>query len=238
MLSLQKNHTFLIFILLVVSNLLLVLNSIASDIEAASSQKYLTSQNYLAKGVYYLINLGDLDKAEEQFQKAILSSSPDSFSAIPDNPNDGQTTAEAFYFLGKIYYDRAGKSGDITQNIGKAKFYLAKANEYGIMSFRINPPLLDEVNRKYPNIPAAVQEISQSKTEVVIETQDEFYKLNTIRIDHNLDITKDKFSTNKELKLYNNSRYKILTDYKDSYKSVYGALVIFGIVAMILFTRG
>jgi len=73
------------------------------------------SRYYLIEGVYYLMNEGDRDKAEGFFRKAILSSSFDSLSvegnthwqAASGTAPALSDAAEAFYFLGKIYYEKA-----------------------------------------------------------------------------------------------------------------------------------
>ncbi len=239
MLLTQKRCTLILSFLLIFFGSLVLSQSNAEDlnIDRDLALSYWSSRNYFAKGVYYLINQEDLDKAEEQFKKAILSSPIDSFLSVSKDSSDRQIVARSFYFLGKIYYDRANKTGETTQNIGKSKFYLSKANEYGIIYSPVNPPLLDEINRKYPNIPAVTQTFGQSKTKVTIDTQDKTYKLDAVRIDSNLSITRDSFTTNRELKLKDNSRYKIKPNYKSSYKTIYGAIIIFGIAVAFWLAR-
>ena len=75
------------------------------------------SQDYLADGVYYLINQNDLDMAEEQFHKAIFSSPFSMLSEETDDmDSDRQIAAKAFYFLGKIHLERASSQSNISEN--------------------------------------------------------------------------------------------------------------------------
>lgn len=183
-----------------------------------------SSQEHIIAGVYYLISRNDPAKAEEHFQKAILVGEQDDL-------------ASAFYFLGKIYYDRALSGFDVTSNIGKAKAYLIKAEEYGLKNDRLHPPLSDEINRKYPDIPPSNLEIKGDKAKVVIEIDQGDYRINSLQINREMGIRKEIFATNKDLNLQGGTLYKMKPDVEGSSKSIHRMLVLLGIGIAIWLVR-
>lgn len=183
-----------------------------------------SSQENIIAGVYYLISRNDPIKAEEHFQKAIISGEQDEL-------------ASAFYFLGKIYYDRALSGFDVTPNVGKAKAYLIKAEEYGLIHDRLHTPLLDEINKKYPDIPPSSLEAKSDKAKVVIEIEQGDYRINSLKINREMGIRKEIFSTNKELDLHGGTLYRMKPDVEGSSRSIHRMLVILGIGIAIWLAR-
>lgn len=204
------------------------------------------SQRYLMEGVHYLVNEGDRDMAEKFFRKAISSSS---FSSLFGKDSADETpelaskwvVAEAFYFLGKIHYERAVSQGAVPQNIAWAKWYLEKANEYGVIHDRLHPPLLDEANQKYPGVDAQdapLSETSSDKTKIIVEIGHGVYEMDAVRVGPNADVTESRFRTNEEFDLDCGARYKVKPNIWRSNRSMYGALTAVGISLVIWLTRG
>ncbi len=204
------------------------------------------SRRYLMEGVYYLINEGDRDVAEGLFRKAIISSPFSSLSIEADDQGyDRQVVAEAFYFLGRIQYEKAipdsGKEnhGKSIENIAWAKVYLEKAEEYGIVHNLLHPPLLDQINRKYPEISMPNLERNPDRAIVAIEIEHgESYKVDAVKVDQYTSVTDNRFLTNRELDLECGARYKVKPDVQGSYKSINRTLAVLGIALVIWFTRG
>jgi len=202
----------------------------------------IKSQDYLVEGVYYLISEGNRDKAEEQFRKVIFSSSASALSVEDSHmakihDQNRWAVAEAFYFLGKIYYEKALFQGDIAQNIAQARKYLRKAEEYGVVHDRLHPPLLDEINKKYPEVKMPVPKPGEDKAKVTIEIDQGAYRMDAVKIDHLADVTERGFLTNKEFDLECGARYKVKPDIRGGYESVYKALTVFGIGLAVWLTR-
>ena len=122
--------------------------AVAGEMESARHEANIEeSRRCLITGVYYLVNAGDRDTAEGLFRRAIFygsfsdlsvgaySNTPSieaydnthSVRAYGNKPIHGWIAAEAFYFLGKINYERAISQGDVEKNIAWAKKYLRKA---------------------------------------------------------------------------------------------------------------
>jgi hypothetical protein len=223
MLSILKRN---IYLLVLFFGLSFTYSAIANDWD---------SQNYLINGVYYLISQKDLNMAEDQFRKVIFYSSFNSLSeeSVKMNHNR-ETVAEAFYFLGEIYYEKATSQINISdimkQNyIAQAKGYLGKAKEYGIVYDRLHPSLLDEINEKYPKIIASIPKSTGNKTKVAIGMDDGLYQIDTISIDKNANIIKSDLQTKKESSLECGAIYKMKPDIRGASISTYKALTIIGI---------
>jgi len=208
------------------------------------------SRYYLIEGVHYLLNEGDRDMAEELFRKAIFSSS---FSSLSKEAEDEKVregfnpVAEAFYFLGKIHYEKAildigaratEKQESSLENIAWAKKYLRKAEEYGIVYDQLHPPLLGEINRGYPEIKAPIPEPGREEAKVIIEVNGGSYQINVVRVDQQADVTEAKFLTNKEFDLECGARYKMRPDVQGGYRSIYRALAVLGTGLVIWLARG
>jgi len=195
------------------------------------------SHDYLMAGVYYLVSQEDRDLAEVQFRRAIFSSS---FGALAggSESQDRQVVAEAFYFLGRIYYERASIGGNIPQNIGRAKSYLNKAREYGIVHDRLHPPLLEEINRRYPEVAVLDWEKSAKVAKAVFEIGRGSYRINAVRIGNEGDVAGSKFLTDEMLDLECGARYKMEPDVRGRYGSMYRALVVLGICLAVWLVRG
>lgn len=199
---------FLIFVLLV----------------SAASSAY-SSQEQIIAGVYYLISRNDPNKAEEYFRSVILS-------------GDRDNIAEAFYFLGKIYYDKVLSGIDVALNVGKAKAYLNKSDEYGIVYNKLHPPLLEEINGKYPDIPPSVLKLGSDKAKAIIEINDQSkYQINSLQVNREMGIERINFSTNKEIELHGGTLYKMKPDIESGYNSIYRSLIIVVIGIAILLVR-
>ncbi len=214
------------------------------------------SRRYLMEGVYYLINEGDRDVAEGLFRKAIISSPFSSLSMeAEDQGYNRRVVAEAFYFLGRIQYEKAaldtGEENHQTklkqasalqksmESIKWAKVYLEKAEEYGIVHDRLHPPLLDQINRKYPEISMPNLERNSDRAIVAIEIEHgESYKVNVVKVDQYTSVTDNRFLTNRELDLECGARYKVKPDVQGSYGSINRTLAVLGIALVIWFTRG
>jgi hypothetical protein len=196
-------------------------------------------QNYLINGVYYLVSQGDLNMAEEQFREVIFSSPFDALSEKTGNSSsDRKIVAEAFYFLGKICYERAISKENVSQNISQAKSYLMKAEEYGIVYDKLHPSLLDEINRDYPEIKALIPQLNAGKANVTIEIGDSLYQIRSVKIDQNANVTENRFLTKTESELECDARYKMKPDVQGSAKSVYKALITLGIGLAFWLVRG
>ena len=184
-----------------------------------------SGQEEIIAGVYYLISRNDPVRAEEYFQRVILSGEQDNF-------------ASAFYFLGKIYYERALSGVDVALNVSKAKAYLTKADEYGLVYDRLHPPLLREVNEKYPNIPESNLEIKGDKAKAMIEIDQGKYRIESLQVSREMGVKKENFSTNKEIDLYGGTLYRMKPDVTGSHRSIQRMLVIVGIGIAIWLVRG
>jgi len=188
------------------------------------------SQNYLIDGVYYLESQNDPNMAEEQFRKVIISSPFDTLSRKKEGSgSDRKIVAEAFYFLGKIGYERSLSKENVSQNIAQAKSYLGKAEEYGIVYDKLHPPLLGAINQNYPEIKASIPQSTDSKTKVNIEIGDGLYHIGFLKIDQKINVTESWLLTKKDTGLECGARYKMKPDIQGAYKSTYKALVILGI---------
>jgi hypothetical protein len=210
----------------------------ASGVEKASDISW-QSRWYLMEGVYYLINEEDGNRAEELFRKAILSSSFDSLSKKPNDSSRGRrVVAEAFYFLGKIHYERAISGKDVSHNVAWAKKYLLNAEEQGIYYDRLHPPLLEEMERRYPGIDIPASESENGAATVVVETDDVSYKVNSVKVDRRSEVTEREFPANENIQVESGARYKMKPDIQSGYKSVYGVLSILGVGLAIWLVRG
>lgn len=119
------------------------------------------SQKSVIRGVYHLINQNDSDAAESEFRQAIAWD---------------RNNKEAYYFLGKIYYDRAASMEDLpasqsSQYIGKAKALLLRAQELGISYDKLHPDLLSQLKKEYPKIAPIYEEELFPKAKIVFETE-------------------------------------------------------------------
>ena len=214
-----------------------LMSSVSANTKKEAESPSWESRCYLMEGIYHFIDKGDLDTAEDLFRKAILSSSISSLSQeAEDRYPNSQVVAEAFYFLGRINYERANL-GD-QNNVAWAKMYLKKAEEYGIVHDRLHPPLLDEINRRYPGTKLPVSRASRDKAKITIETnQIGSYRLDAVKVDQHTDVAESKFVTNKELDLDGGTRYKMKLDIRGSYRVMYGALAVLGISIATWLTR-
>ena len=182
------------------------------------------SQNYLTDGVYYLVSQGDLNMAEERFRKIIFSSSFDTLSGKTENPgSDREIVAEAFYFLGKICYERAISKENVSQNIAQAKSHLKKAEEYRIVYDKLHPSLLVEINQNYPEITASTPQPTGDKAKVTIEIGDGLYQIKSVKIDPKINVTESRLLTKKESELECGARYKMKPDTQGATKSIHKA---------------
>ena len=110
------------------------------------------SQKFMIRGVYYLINQNDLNAAENEFRQAIALD---------------QHNGEAYYFLGSIYYERAGNL-----SVGKAKALLLRAQELGLTYDKLHPELLSRLEQEYPKVaPIYEAELFPKKANIIIETE-------------------------------------------------------------------
>jgi len=82
---------------------------------------------HIIEGVYYLVVENDLNQAEQEFQ-AIL--------AID------KKHAEAYYFLGRIYYEKVLSSSEPKSMLREAGKYLSMAHSLGIVYDKLHPNLL------------------------------------------------------------------------------------------------
>jgi hypothetical protein len=238
-------HKLRIEVIALLSFLCLIPYAFADEASGFTASSW-ESRRYLMEGVYYLINEGDRDVAEGLFRKAIISSPFSSLSMeAEDQGNDRQVVAEAFYFLGRIHYEKAllgtGKENHekSIENITWAKSYLEKAEEYGIVHDRLHPPLIDQINRKYPEISMPNLETNPDKVRVAIEIEHgESYKVDAVKVDQYTSVTDNRFLTNKEFDMECGARYKVKPDVQGSYKSINRTLAVLGIALVIWFTRG
>ena len=214
-------------------------NTTSSETEVAENR------SHLIEGVYYLMNQGDQNMAKEFFQKAIFSSpfvdlSMNRGVVTVSEPGDRRIVAEALYFLGKIHYEKvlSHKGEDMEKNIGLAKMYLNKAEEYGIAYDRLHPTLLDEIHRRYPGVGMVVPDTEGDGTKVTIEVDHGSYRVDTVKVDQHADVTEDRFMTNEEFALEGGARYKVEPDVQGGYRSIYRTLAFLGISLLVWLTRG
>jgi hypothetical protein len=204
------------------------------------------SQRYLMEGVHYLVNEEDLAKAKEFLQKAILSSSFDSLSSKTLEQKYNKTVvAEAYYFLGKIYYEQAlleikglpttiqeskQYPSSVVDSIAWAKRYLRRSDEYGLVHDRMHPPMLAMLDKTFPDIEPSPWTSRGGRTKVTVEAFDnEPYYLDVVKIDENADVTESKFLTDEEFNLERGARYKIKPDTRGVYDTMYKVLAILGL---------
>jgi tetratricopeptide (TPR) repeat protein len=120
------------------------------------------SQKFMIRGVYYLINQNNPDAAEDEFQQAIVLD---------------QHNGEAYYFLGRIYYEQATSTSNLSvsqlqQFIGQSKALLLRAQELGITYDKLHPNLLSRLKREYPKVaPIYEEELFPKKANIIIETE-------------------------------------------------------------------
>ena len=219
--------------------------AVAGEMESARYEANAEeSRRCLIAGVYYLVNAGDRDTAEGLFRKAIFYGSFSDLSRESDvvatsELSNGWIAAEAFYFLGKINYERAISQGDVEKNIAQAKKYLKKAEEYGVVYDKLHPPLLDEIDRKYPGIDMAVSETEVGRARVIIEIdRGASYKIDAVKVNQHADVTESRFLTNQELDLECGARYKVKPDVEGGRGAVYRALTFLGLGLLVWLTRG
>ncbi len=125
------------------------------------------SQKFMIRGVYYLINQNDLNAAENEFRQAIALD---------------QHNGEAYYFLGSIYYERAGNLpvSQLQMFIGKAKALLLRAQELGITYDKLHPELLSRLEQEYPKVaPIYEAELFPKKAKIIIETETPTFDIRT-----------------------------------------------------------
>lgn len=222
----------------IVKILFIIIFSVGFILSAYAGTNYWESQRYLMNGVYYILVEENQNIAEEFFRKAIISFP---FNDLAENQRaKWYILAEAYYFLGKVYYEKAiegiipGFDEELSpsgiENMGWAIKYLEKAEEYGIIHDKIHPQLLEVIREKYGHIeePTALDMGEQSKA--TIEIRGNSYKLNTIMVSKNLDVKKLKLPTNKEVDLSGGSSYKINLDLEKKRKIIYETLVAFGFI--------
>jgi hypothetical protein len=213
---------------------------------------------YLIEGVHYLLNERDLDAAEELFRKVIFSSSfsslsrrrsrvadleiprtqrPEAVGTLPGS--DRWVVAEAFYFLGKIQYDRASapteaKADEALESISLAKIYLEKAEEYGIVYDHLHPPMLEEINRRYPEAYTLVVP-GREEAEVTFDIANasdgsqRSLKINAVKIDSKALVAEERFPSSETKNLECGARYKVEPDIQGGRRSIYRALTVVGI---------
>jgi hypothetical protein len=231
----------------------------ASSVPEEPARLISESRHYLIEGVHYLMNEGDRDTAEDLFRKAIFTSP---FGSLSREGNGGQLSeasvlsdrwvvAEAFYFLGRIYYERAVSQVGVVRDADTdsttpkllvlARKYLRKAEQYGIIYDRLHPSLLDEISRRFPEIEVPIEAYDgsgQDKAKVMIEFDHGSYQMDAVKVDLDADVTESSFSTSKEFDLECGARYKVKPDVQGGYKVMYRALALLGIGVVFWLTRG
>ena len=147
--------------------------------------------------------------------------------------------AQSFYFLGKIYYDRAAiLHVNIPQNAAWAKKYLRKAEEYGIVYDRLHPPLLDKIIREYPETDVPTLETNTNEAKVIIEVDHGSYGVDAIRVSRRSDIKESRFQTDAEFHLESGARHKIKPDVQGGDRAIHRVLAVLGISIVVWLTRG
>jgi len=135
------------------------------------------SQKFMIRGVYYLINQNDLNAAETEFRQAIAL----------DHHN-----GEAYYFLGRIHYEQATSTSNLSISqlqmfIGKAKALLLRAQELGITYDKLHPELLSRLEQEYPKVaPLYEAELFPKKTNIIIETEAPTFDIRASKINNPL----------------------------------------------------
>lgn len=169
----MRQYTMTFYHLKVFFSIVLCFTAFMSNIHAEeiSSQEYSLlqreSQNFVIKGVYYLINQNDFKSAEIQFRKAILLD---------------KNNKEAYYFLGRTYYEQATSTKDISdsqqnKSIAKAKALLLEAQKLGITYDKLHPEILSKIKHEYPEvIPVYEEELLRKKAKIVIESNSKSFQ--------------------------------------------------------------
>ncbi|MFQ6041509.1 MAG: hypothetical protein ACE5PV_11685 [Candidatus Poribacteria bacterium] len=170
------------------------------------------SEKHLIRGVYHLINQSDLNAAESEFRQAITLD---------------QNNWEAYYFLGRIYYERATLTGDISisqsqQFIGKAKAFLSRAQR--LQRFKapstpmaspaydkLHPDLLKRLKRDYPKIaPIYEEELFPKKVKIVIESETPNFEIRASKIgEQGADVIVGTFLPEDEIQLESDASYQL-----------------------------
>lgn len=171
-----------IFIIFVLSPLYAESSNLVSDAEPQSGttaraelrpKQINPSQKHIIRGVYHLINQNDLDVAESEFRQAIALD---------------QHNGEAYYFLGRIYYEQATSKVDISvsqlqQSIGKAKALLLRAQELGITYDKLHPDLLSRLEQEYPKVaPIYEEQFFPKKAKIIIEIKEPSSEIRVLKI--------------------------------------------------------
>lgn len=220
--------------------IILIISITFTAIAYANAESPVSSRFYLMEGVYYLINEKNSEMAEEFFRKTIASCSFDTLSDKSED-YDRKIAGEAFYFLGKIHYERAASAfgDDVSNNIAWSKKYLREAEGYGINYDKLHPPLLDDINKKYPGIKLGrdAQPTKNYKTKAIFEVGNNSYRIDTVKIDRNSDIKKVELSTKNVFSLEEGARYKMKIGVQEGQWTAYKTLVAVGITLVFLIAR-
>ena len=143
------------------------------------------SQKFMIRGVYYLINQNDLNAAENEFRQAIALD---------------QHNGEAYYFLGSIYYERAGNL-----SVGKAKALLLRAQELGLTYDKLHPELLSRLEQEYPKVaPIYEAELFPKKANIIIETETPTFDIRASKTNQ-----VGTFRTEEEIQLEGDASYQL-----------------------------
>jgi tetratricopeptide (TPR) repeat protein len=201
------------FIFFLLSNFWSPLSIVKAEGESKNNPFRHESQKHLIRGVYYLINQSDLNAAESEFRQAIALD---------------QHNWEAYYFLGRIYYELGTSTGDISisqsqQFIGKAKAFLLRAQElqrFKAPSSRpmassaydkLHPDLLRRLKQDYPKItPIYEAELFPKQVKIVIETEPPNFEIRASKIsEQNADMIVGTFPPEEEIQLQGDTSYKL-----------------------------
>lgn len=192
------HFTAFLFTFLWISGFLFLLS--ADEMTLQSDLLRQESQKFIIRGVYYLINQNNPDAAENEFRRAI----------VLDKNNE-----EAYYFLGRIYYERA-ISEDIsaTQSqrfIGKAKALFLRAKELGMTYDKLHPDLLSRLKQEYLKVePIYEEKLFPKKSKIIIETESPTFEIQVSKISKQNDAVMVRtFQPEEEIPLEGDSSYQL-----------------------------
>jgi len=159
------------------------------------------SQKFMIRGVYYLINQNNPDAAESEFRQVIALD---------------QQNWEAYYFLGRIYYERVTSMENISasqlqQSIGKAKAFLLRAQELGMSYDKLHPDSLSRLKQEYPKIaPIYEEELFPKKAKITIETESPKFEIQASKISkQDAPVIVGTFLPEEEIQLEGDASYQL-----------------------------
>lgn len=191
--------TVLLFTFLWISGFLSLLP--AAEMTSQIDLFHQESQKFMIRGVYYLINQNNPEAAEGAFRQAIVLD---------------QHNGEAYYFLGRIYYEQATSTGNLSvsqlqQFIGQSKALLLRAQELGVTYDKLHPNLLSRLKREYPKVAPIYEEaLFPKKANIIIETESPTFDIRASKTNpQNTSVIIGNFLPEEEISIEGDASYQL-----------------------------